>query len=422
MQKIVIKNFGAIEYAEIEVKKVLVLIGEQASGKSTIAKLIYFFKSLKYDFFNTIIQDTQKDYFDIVSDFIFPIREKFYDFFGSTFHLPDFKIVFHYDLYNNKNLTLTLDRRKKLNAEFSKSLLDQDVKDSVGKIKKLLQQELNINDNNIHEQLILDQSKKQYGKRLLSLLSDLFKSNEDNLLFVIAGRNATVSYSESFEKNFFSSIQNSLEENSKQKFKSKIQTIDETLMLAFIKRVTRIKDTFKKFNSFDGLIDMYSDNDQDKHFLKAIKTKIDMILKGKYTIDIYGEKIVLDEDSGKYIWLHNASSGQQEVIRILQDIFLSILDNVPALRIIEEPEAHLFPIAQKHLIELLAIMVNRNEDNQLIITTHSPYILSVFNNLLFAKRVVDKNPSAQSEVSEIIPEDSWLNAAEFSAYSLGNQT
>ncbi|MFM6897688.1 MAG: AAA family ATPase, partial [Microcystis panniformis] len=47
MQKIVIKNFGAIEYAEIEIKKVLVLIGEQASGKSTIAKLIYFFKSLK---------------------------------------------------------------------------------------------------------------------------------------------------------------------------------------------------------------------------------------------------------------------------------------------------------------------------------------------------------------------------------------
>jgi hypothetical protein len=41
---------------------------------------------------------------------------------------------------------------------------------------------------------------------------------------------------------------------------------------------------------------------------------------------------------------------------------------------------------------------------------------------LFAKRVVDKNPSAKSEVAEIIPEDYWLNAAEFSAYSLGNQS
>ena len=46
MQKIIIKNFGPVKDAEIEIKKVLVLIGEQASGKSTIAKLIYFFKSL----------------------------------------------------------------------------------------------------------------------------------------------------------------------------------------------------------------------------------------------------------------------------------------------------------------------------------------------------------------------------------------
>lgn len=47
MQKIIINNFGAIKYAEIEVKKILVLIGEQASGKSTIAKLIYFFKTIQ---------------------------------------------------------------------------------------------------------------------------------------------------------------------------------------------------------------------------------------------------------------------------------------------------------------------------------------------------------------------------------------
>jgi len=120
--------------------------------------------------------------------------------------------------------------------------------------------------------------------------------------------------------------------------------------------------------------------------------------------------------------LSNTSSGQQESIRILQDIFLNILDNTKVLRILEEPEAHLFPIAQKQLIELLALMVNQNDDNQLIITTHSPYVLTVFNNLLFANRVVEKNPSTQSEVAQIIPQDSWLSAKDFSAYSLGNQS
>ncbi|MFM7369400.1 MAG: AAA family ATPase, partial [Sphaerospermopsis kisseleviana] len=81
MQKIIIKNFGAIEYAEIEVRKVLVLIGEQASGKSTIAKLIYFFKSLRDDLFSQIYQDAEKANFDKLRDIMFPVREKFYDFF-----------------------------------------------------------------------------------------------------------------------------------------------------------------------------------------------------------------------------------------------------------------------------------------------------------------------------------------------------
>jgi predicted ATP-dependent endonuclease of OLD family len=46
MQKLIVHNFRQISHAEIEIKEILFLIGEQASGKSTIAKLIYFFKSL----------------------------------------------------------------------------------------------------------------------------------------------------------------------------------------------------------------------------------------------------------------------------------------------------------------------------------------------------------------------------------------
>ena len=49
MQKISVKQFMAIKEAEIEFNKALVLIGEQASGKSTLSKLIYFFKSLPQD-------------------------------------------------------------------------------------------------------------------------------------------------------------------------------------------------------------------------------------------------------------------------------------------------------------------------------------------------------------------------------------
>ena len=163
-------------------------------------------------------------------------------------------------------------------------------------------------------------------------------------------------------------------------------------MEKFIEKFVRVKDIFKKFRNFEGLIESYSENNI-KEKLYQVKNKIDKILKGEYRIDDLGEKILFNKETEEYIYLSNTSSGQQESIRILQDIFLNILDNIKVLRILEEPEAHLFPVAQKQLIELLALMVNQNDDNQLIITTHSPYVLTVFNNLLFANRVVEKNPS-----------------------------
>ncbi len=103
MQKIIIKNFGGIRNSEIEVKKILVLIGEQASDKSTIAKLIYFFKILKDDLFSQIYRDKQK-YLDIGSDMLSPIRQKFYKFSSPTNHLHDFEIVFYYSFEEDKSI------------------------------------------------------------------------------------------------------------------------------------------------------------------------------------------------------------------------------------------------------------------------------------------------------------------------------
>jgi hypothetical protein len=59
------------------------------------------------------------------------------------------------------------------------------------------------------------------------------------------------------------------------------------------------------------------------------------ILKEKYYIDPSGNKTIrLDNEVKDYIYLSNASSGQQECIRILQDIFITILDDSEILRII----------------------------------------------------------------------------------------
>jgi predicted ATP-dependent endonuclease of OLD family len=50
---------------------------------------------------------------------------------------------------------------------------------------------------------------------------------------------------------------------------------------------------------------------------------------------------------------------------------------------IEEPEAHLFPESQRNIVEIIAMVYNLlNRNSGFFITTHSPYILTSFNNLI----------------------------------------
>ena len=426
MQKIIIKNFGAIAYAEIEIKKVLVLIGEQASGKSTIAKLIYFFKTLRDDVFNYIYQDQQRGYFDENLDIVYVLQEKFYNWFGSEGSYSNFEIKFYYSLEINKYLHLTLNSKRIIQCKFSQNFYSDNtdenfnIYEAISQIKKLLQQGSKA--NSMHEQITHAQNKVDYAQILAALLNNLFCCYEVDSLFVIAGRSITVGYSELFEKYFFADLQSRLERNSKKEFYQKSQVVNEVLMLKFIERVISIKDTFSVYGKFKELISRFnsSTKEKEKINLYLVEKKISEILRGEYINDKLEEKIILNDQVS--IDLHNASSGQQEAVRLLQDIFFIILKKNKVLRIVEEPETHLFPVAQKGLIELLSLMVNQNDDNQLIITTHSPYVLTVFNNLLFAQRVVDKNPSAEAEVAELIPKEFWLKAKDFSAYSLGNSS
>jgi predicted ATPase len=412
MQKIIINNFGAVKSAEIDIKKVLILIGEQASGKSTIAKLIYFFRSLRDDLAIQIIN--KKENFDEQSDFLKPLCEKFYNLFGSTYQLPPFEITFYYSIDEDKYVRLTLDKNKKLSPKISQNFFNIELVNKINDTKKSLQQ-IEREEDKI-KKIFNEVVKSDLSKQVYNSIKNLLKINQSDSLFIVAGRMAAVSYSDLFEKYLFSSIENKLGENKKQSFKLKTPTIDSELMLRFIEHISEIKEDLKKMPMPEG------DFGKEDNFT-ITQNQIKLILKGRYLIDNLGEKILINEhtNSKEFVYLSNASSGQQEVIRILQDLLQIMIREEKTARIIEEPEAHLFPIAQKQLVELFALMVNQDIDNQLIITTHSPYILAAFNNLLFAKRVIEKNPNAEKEVSEIVAPEFRLDANEFAAYSLTHQ-
>ena len=147
-------------------------------------------------------------------------------------------------------------------------------------------------------------------------------------------------------------------------------------MLEFVKKIASNKSYLSGWESGFEKIKTIKDNFKHLTTNKQSSTQTNRnlesvrvfeILKGEYINDDGEEKIKLN--SQESVDLRNASSGQQEAIRILQDIIVVMRKQSKILRIVEEPEAHLFPVAQKNLIELLALMVNQDDDNQLIITT-----------------------------------------------------
>lgn len=409
-QRLEITNFGPVRRASIEIRPALILIGQQASGKSTVAKLIYFFQSLSAEFFSRYYQSSGEGV-EMAQDLIIPIREKFYDFFGSTYHLPDFEIVYHYD--DNRYLTLSLTAKKKINAHFSDTFFTKkDFQEMRGYKKMLLQLKTDLaNMDNVAKKVALDERHLNYLHQLADKINALFCNEHNDSLFILAGRNATIGYSETFENMLQQSIQKSIEEQGHRAFETKEQTIDETLMLSFMQRVVKMRQAFINLGNFEGMITHA--NGRLKPRLKLANKLIREVLRGQYSNSEFGERIV--HPGQGYVYLKNASSGQQESIRILQDAFLSIYQGNKLLRIVEEPEAHLFPEAQMSTIQLLVLMLNCAPSGHLILTTHSPYTLTVINNLIYAAKVGAQHPE---QASSIIQKELWLPLEKVSAYIL----
>lgn len=87
--------------------------------------------------------------------------------------------------------------------------------------------------------------------------------------------------------------------------------------------------------------------------------------------------------------------------------------------IIEEPEQNLFPETQKELIyHLLNKVSDAGRNHNLMLTTHSPYILYALNNCLLGGLV--KNNISDSEQNEFQSKSSWIDPKLVSVWEIEN--
>lgn len=404
MQKLYIKNFRQISEATIEVRELVFLIGEQASGKSTIAKLIYFFKSLKQDYFDLIVHAGRQKEGSINAEFIRSIQNKFAMYFGYTSrYADDFEIKYYYSVEDDNFVRLF--KAKSLQVEFSDSFWTKICRKS----KKALGKQAKHKEQQYANFQLQDKADKELRKSLLEIASELFYDRRDSLFFP-AGRNITVSYPEQFQLLFFGAIGSA----SAAKV-GNVNNVDLTLMKEFF--------SYSKF-----LVDYYSD---EKHELVAnnavsalLAEKMNIILHGDYKNSSGNERLFYDDEN--YVPLNLASSGQQETIRIIQDLIYIYNEKESTSRIIEEPETHLFPAAQEALVQMMVLVANYT-GTQFIITTHSPFIMTSFNNLLYYQKVLTQNGEAKEAVTNHFgtfhlkhtpKENLGVNPASFQAYAL----
>jgi len=84
---------------------------------------------------------------------------------------------------------------------------------------------------------------------------------------------------------------------------------------------------------------------------------------------------------------------------------------------LEEPEENLFPSTQYELVKWMAQQINSTQDHSLCIATHSPYILSSFNNLIQASECTD-TMSVESTVGQA----SAISFEDINVYAVDNGT
>ena len=385
MQRLIIKNFGPIKNCDIDVKDFLVLTGPQASGKSTVAKSVFFFNYLKDILFQYVIKTNQRKSLyetrSLKESFVFEVRNAFVQSFGENVGNTDTSIKYIYD--NGRFVEVT----------FNESNAGELI--VVPKLDNELLKAIDMLDDEIKENGIKNADDI---KRII--YSDIFK-NDMEILYIPAGRSLLTLLSAQI--GYLYSVMDDRQKS----------TMDYCTQ-NYLERVLQIKSYFDRGPSQLLKKELNNNGNIDEATLKMAIAKIEEILKGEYK-NSDGEELLKLSDN-EFIKLNYASSGQQEAVWITNMLFYYMLGNMKTYFIIEEPESHLFPEAQKAITELISIA--KNDKNKVLITTHSPYILGSINNLLYADKIgKSKN---KEMVEELVSPHMWLSHSVMGAYYLEN--
>ncbi len=358
-ERLVIKNFGPIKSIDLELGKLTILIGEQATGKSTIAKVLAVCR-----YFSFITNSSNNLIF--INDIIYV--DNIFNEYGINEYINDNSHIFYE--CNDYQLQITNIHDGKYFKHFN-----NDVKKPI----KIFMPEILEEKSDAFKSLM-----NEYRKLNIKSVTENFEHKNSNI-------------PTSFLLNEVKDVMNNpfyfpTERGLQSIFslgKDSIQNLSSLL-----------------FNQFSKLNEI------------AINYKNEFEIKplGISYKNIHGFGYIKKEKESTFYALSTGASGYQSAIPIVLgvDYYTNVSNRKNRIFIVEEPELNLFPKAQKKLMEFFVENINKN-GHSFLLPTHSPYFLSAINDLLMAYKKGQKN---QSEVEKIIQKESWLNPNDLSVYQL----
>ncbi|OCX42303.1 hypothetical protein A7X81_03695 [Campylobacter ornithocola] len=365
MQKIIIKNLGPIQEAEMILKPFVVFIGKSGSGKSVILRTISMLKWLyKHEWMKSFYEPKLLNSIS---------QEKFNEYLKESM----------LDTYIDKRTEIAfIDDKTPVIEIKNKEIIIHLIKNKnpIGKI-------VFINDTR-------------------NFLPELFTLPEQ--------RKIKLSYhTDDMIANFIESI------NELKNFK-----------LNTMKNITFISETeadfnkyYLKYNDIKIPFEQSSSGEKSASILEIICN----YFAHEYNIEQKSvKKIILENILNKFITNKNKIQEQYRSIEeeILKQInflqFLFSQKNKPTLEIfIEEPESNLFPINQMNMAYYLTSLRNAKNKPNIMFSTHSPYILTSLNNILYASMVEQKlQNNKKDDIYKIIDKKNIIDYKDLAVYKI----
>lgn len=399
MQKIYIRNNGPIQYFEMEIEKFNLLIGEQATGKSTIAKSIYYFKIIKTKIIDYLTQVYDSNsYHDIPQEQIWfdksiktELKNIFIKLFGYSWDLnSNFYMKYEYatDLWIQVKLKKGDKNRQYISVIYSAKLLN-----SIKNLQKEVQEMYHNNEGIISSSLVLsNEERKRNHEMIIRKVNTIFCDKQETY-YIPAGRSLLTVMSNN------RAIMNNAGD---------LDLITETFMML----IDSVRNSFR-----NGVKEAYRFYPIEKRLfdVKFIADSIINMEKGEYFYNGGREFLKIEQDAEHLIAINFASSGQQEILWLLNFMYILLLRQEDVFLIIEEPEAHIYPLLQKKVMEFIALFTNM-QNSGVLITTHSPYMLTVANNLYYAGVLSEEGQ--KKEIYKAINKKYIIKKGELSAYKL----